>query len=132
MSDSLTYTFDHVHLFCSDLQAMERWFVAGMGAQLVRRRVAANGALAIDLRLGGVGIFLRGPAPGETPGKAEPSRLGTNHFGLVVQDLQAAVQELKRRGVEFESEPREISPRTRVAFARGPDEVRIELLQRGQ
>lgn len=129
MSEQLAYTFDHVHLYCTDLSTSERWFVDGMGAELVRRR-EVKGTPAADLRLAGVSILLREAWPGETLGAPGPSRFGTDHFGLQVLDLEATVRELKQRGVEFEIEPYEISPGLRIAFVRGPDAIRIELLQR--
>ncbi len=131
MSTPLSFVFDHVHIFCSNLDATERWFSEGMDAQLMRRRVAANGAKAVDLRLGGVGVFLRGLAPGEAPpAPTSSSGLGTNHFALVVSDIDSIVGELRRRGVEFESPPRKIGQGSQIAFVRGPDGVRIELIQR--
>lgn len=124
-----SFVFDHVHLFCTDVAATERWLVNGFGAELVRHR-EVKGAPAADLRLGGANIFLRGRQTGETLGEPGPSRYGTDHFGLVVPNLAEAVAELRKRGVEFEAEPKEISPGTHVAFARGPDQIRIEIIQR--
>ncbi len=129
MSESLNYTFDHVHVYCSDLAASERWFIEGMGAELVRRRVVKD-TPASDLRLGGMSILLRGAWPDEALGAAGPSRFGTDHLGLKVMDLAATAKELKRRGVEFEVEPYEISPGVHIAFVIGPDSLRIEVLQR--
>jgi catechol 2,3-dioxygenase-like lactoylglutathione lyase family enzyme len=129
MSEAPTYKFDHVHLYCSDLAASERWFLEGMGAELVRRRVVKN-TPATDLRLGGVSILLRGAWSEENLGPAGQSRFGTDHFGLLVENLEATAQELKRRGVEFEVEPYEISPGTHIAFVQGPDALRIEIVQR--
>jgi len=45
---------------------------------------------------------------------------------MTVEDLEKTVAELKRRGVEFETEPHEISPGTHIAFVLGPDMLRIE------
>jgi catechol 2,3-dioxygenase-like lactoylglutathione lyase family enzyme len=44
--------------------------------------------------------------------------------------MDATVVELKRRGVEFEMEPQPLDAVTRMAFVRGPDALRIELLER--
>ena len=38
--------------------------------------------------------------------------------------------DLKGKGADICVEPRTIRPGVRIAFVRGPDEVRIELLQR--
>ena len=131
MSHDPQYRFDHVHVYCSDLPATEGWFVEKMGAELIRRR-DPKPAPASDLRLGGAVLYLREQRPNETLGEGGASRFGTDHFGLAVDDLNATAAELKRRGVEFEVEPYEIRPGLRIAFVKGPDEVRIELLQKSQ
>jgi glyoxylase I family protein len=53
-----------------------------------------------------------------------------DHLGLRVDDLDAAVAELKRRGAQVIVEPKTIRPGVRIAFLQGPDDVRIELLER--
>jgi glyoxylase I family protein len=64
--------------------------------------------------------------------QATPARpAGCPHFGLEVQDLDAAVDELKQRGVEVR--PPSLSPRTgtRIAQAIGPGGINMELLEMG-
>ena len=56
---------------------------------------------------------------------------GLDHIGLKVADIDAAVAELKAKGVKFTMEPTTIRPGTRIAFLRAPENVSIELLQRG-
>ncbi len=126
----ISWKFDHVHVLCSDLAASEKWFIEGMGGELVRRRLVRGNATT-DIRMGGVLVFLRGRRPDESLGASGPSRFGTDHIGLMTDNLYEAAAELKRRGVEFEVEPYELSSGTHVAFVKGPDAVRIELLQRG-
>jgi hypothetical protein len=48
-----------------------------------------------------------------------------------VDNLQETAAELKRRGAEFVSEPRTVRPGLKIAFIRGPENIRIELLERG-
>jgi hypothetical protein len=47
-----------------------------------------------------------------------------------VDDLDATVAELKRRGAEFAVEPRTPGPGLKIAFLRAPENVRIEVLLR--
>src|SRR5258707_840886 len=37
MTAPLEYQFHHIHVFCSDLDATQRWFTDGVGAELVGR-----------------------------------------------------------------------------------------------
>ena len=128
MAAPLDYQFHHIHVFCSDLAATERWFTDGLGAELVERR-DSRGVPGVVLRLGGAQILLRPARAGENLAPAGARRFGADHFGLEVSDIDATVAELKRRGVFVEVEPWDFSPRARIAFIKGPDEVRIELVQ---
>jgi catechol 2,3-dioxygenase-like lactoylglutathione lyase family enzyme len=128
MAEALDYEFHHIHVFCSDLSATERWFVEGVGAELVERR-DSRGVPGVVLRLGGAQVLLRPVREGENLAEAGARRFGADHFGLRVADVDATVAELKRRGVFIEVEPWDFSPGSRIAFIKGPDEVRIELVQ---
>ena len=128
MAGELDFDFNHVHLFCSDLEASERWLVDGFGALVVERR-DSNGAPAVELRLAGTRVLLRSAREGEDLAPAGARHFGTDHWGLGVKDLDATAAELKRRGMFFEMEPRQFRPGVRIAFVRGPDDVRVELVE---
>ena len=64
--------------------------------------------------------------------QATPERpAGCPHFGLEVEHLDAAIEQLKGRGVQVR--PPSLSPRTgsRIAVAPGPGGINIELLEFG-
>ena len=128
MAAPFDYQFHHIHLFCSDLGSTERWFTEGLGAELVERR-DSRGVPGVVLRLGGAQVLLRPAREGENLAPAGARHFGTDHFGLEVSDVDATVAELERRGVFIEVAPWDFSPRSRIAFIKGPDEVRIELVQ---
>ena len=129
MSEAMQCRFDHVHFYCSDLAASERWFMQGLGAELLRR-VEARGITTTFLGLGGASILLAHGYPGEEPAPAGPPSYGTAHIGLDVDDLDATAAELRRRGVEFSIEPMQFRPGVRIAFIKGPDNIIIEVLER--
>jgi len=63
---------------------------------------------------------------------ATPDRpAGCPHFGLEVEHLDSAIEQLKGRGVQVQ--PPSVSPRTgsRIALASGPGGINIELLEFG-
>ena len=130
MAAPLEYEFHHIHIFCSDLAASERWFAEQLGAEVVERR-DSRGVPSVLLRLGGAPITLRPRREGENleAGLTVP-HFGADHFGLQVSDVDAAVEELRRRGVTIDVEPYDFTPGSRIAYVRGPDGVRIELVQR--
>jgi catechol 2,3-dioxygenase-like lactoylglutathione lyase family enzyme len=129
MAAPLEYEFHHIHIFCSDLAATERWFVELLGAELVERR-DSRGVPSALLRLGGAPLMLRPQREGEN--LAAPltvPHFGADHFGLAVADVDATIEELRRRGVTIDVEPYQFTPTSRIAYVRGPDGVRIEFVQ---
>src|ERR1700730_8522632 len=55
---------------------------------------------------------------------------GLEHIGLTVDDVDAAVEELRARGAEIAIGPLTRNPGLRLAFIRGPEGIMIELVQR--
>lgn len=128
MPTPLEYRFHHIHIVSSDAQVTERWLVTGVGAELVKR-YDSRGVLISMLRLGGSEILLREARKGEDLTRADAPHFGINHFGLEVGDVDATVVELRRRDVTIEVEPWDFRPGVRIAFIKGPDDIRVELLQ---
>jgi lactoylglutathione lyase len=128
--DGMKFGFDHVHLVGSDLDASERFYRDMFGAETIGRR-DASGAINLMMRLDGINLFIRTPRASEqVKGDGTDIRYTYDHFGVVVQDLSTAIEELRSKGVKVLQEPREVRPGTRVAFIEGPDHTRIEVLQR--
>lgn len=123
--------FDHIHLRSPDPEATARWFAEMLDAEVLRS--APHGQPRIDLKLGGLDIFIAPVPPGDATVGAPPRTpyQGLDHFGFAVPDLDAAVAALKAKGVEFTLEPKQMRPDLRIAFLRGPQGISIELLQRG-
>ena len=126
----MKFGFDHVHLVGSDLDASERFYRDMFGAETIGSR-DASGAINLMMRLDGINLFIRTPRPSEqVTADGTDIRYTYDHFGVVVQDLSAAIEELRSKGVKVLQEPREARPGTRFAFIEGPDHTRIEVLQR--
>ncbi len=124
------FTFEHIHLRSPDPEATAQFYERMFGAEVIRSTVA--GAPRIDLKLGGMDIFIAPVAPGADV--APPPRTpyqGLDHFGLHVRGIDTVVAELKAKGADITMEPNTIRPGLRIAFLRGPEGVSIELLERG-
>ena len=128
MAGPLDVTFDHIHIFCSDMEATARWFIEGLGAEDVGRP-ESRGVPSVRLKLGGANVYLRPARDDESLTPPDFQHFGTDHFGLRVADVDATVEELRRRGVFIQVEPWDFSPGSRIAYILGPDNVRIELVQ---
>ena len=124
------YTYDHIHLRTRNPQAVIDFYVKMFDARRVEF-VQSDGKARTDLDLNGFTIFIAEVAESANmPTAHESNYIGLDHMGLRVGDVDAAVAELKQRGARIIKEPVTIRPGVRIAFVQGPDNVRIELLQR--
>ena len=104
-----TYTYDHIHVRTKDPEGMANFFETMFNATVLRL-IQSDGVPRIDLDINGLAIFIAAVQPDD--------------------DIDGAVEDLRSKGAEIYTEPRTIRPGVRIAFVRGPDDVRIELLQR--
>jgi lactoylglutathione lyase len=124
------FSYDHIHLRSPNAEETAQWYERMFGATVIRS-VQSDGRSRIDLNLGGIAVFIaQVPQDGAVAQPPEPPYLGLEHIGLRVDGIDAAVAELKQKGVEFTVEPKTIRPGVRIAFLRGPQNVHIELLDR--
>ncbi len=128
--------FQHLHLICRNLLPMAAFWMEAFGAQLVERRKmgAADGAelmLSDDLRL-----FIRGAGPADVDAVDASEDISVrfssfDHVGYAVNDLRAALDILcKRQDVAVTRQPFQSGPNL-CAFIRGPEGLRVELVQSG-
>jgi lactoylglutathione lyase len=123
------YTWDHIHLRTPDPEATAQWFERMFGAQVVRTMQA--GKPRIDIKLGGANIFTAQVNPGDgVNGAPSTPYQGLDHFGLAVTGIDAIAADLKKKGVEFTTEPTVPRPGIKICFLRGPQGISIELLDR--
>lgn len=129
MTTAPTFRWDHLHLRSPDPDAAARYYVEVLGATH-RDRMESGDTLRVTVDLAGLPLFIDriGPERGAPP---EPPFRGLEHLGLLVEDLDATVATLEARGADVVVRPHAPRPGLRIAFLRGPDAVRIELLQRG-
>jgi lactoylglutathione lyase len=131
----IDYRPDHIHLLASDVNDVAQWYHDKLGAEIVRSR-QSDGQERTDLRIGELQIYL---SDGEVMkkwlgGALGPPRtvahMGLDHFGLGVDDVDAAIDDLRGRGVDVTFGPTTIRPGCRAAYIAAPDGVEIEIVQR--
>ena len=99
------------------------------GATRTSVREMDGGRHAVNLDLNGTVILVASQGEGATvPGEPQS---GLEHFGLRTDDITAAVAELSANGVEIVQDVTELgrSGKLKIAFVRGPENVKIELLE---
>jgi len=124
------FTWEHIHLRSPDPVTTAQWYEDKLGAEVIRTP-QPDGSTRIDLNLGGQPVFIAQADPAKTGASPQTPYMGLDHFGMTVQDIDSAVAELKRKGVVFTMEPKTIRPGVRIAFLAAPQNVSIELIQRG-
>lgn len=117
----------HTMVRVTDVEASLRFYCEGLGLREVRRKASEAGRFTL--------IFLAAPenpeAEVELTHNWDPEvYTGGRNFGHLayeVDDLYAACQRLLDLGVVINRPPRD----GRMAFVRSPDQISIELLQKG-
>jgi catechol 2,3-dioxygenase-like lactoylglutathione lyase family enzyme len=129
------YRYDHVHLRSPDPEAAARYFETMFGAEVVRGTYAEGtfypGQPRVSVKLGGQTVLIAPPHHDEPTG-AQPRfpYFGLEHIALTVDDIDAAVADLRAKGADIAVGPMDYSAGTRLAFIRGPEGVMIEIVQR--
>ncbi|MBS0638499.1 MAG: VOC family protein [Proteobacteria bacterium] len=124
------FTWEHIHLRSPDPEATAIWYQDKLGAEVVRTP-QKDGSTRIDLNLSGQKVFIAKAEAGKAADAPSSPYMGLDHFGMTVDDIQAAVKELKAKGVPFTMDPTTIRPGVTIAFLTAPENVSIELIQRG-
>ena len=123
------FRWDHLHLRSPDPEATAQYYIDVFGATPVNK-VEVGETVRMIVSLAGLNLFIE-QVPPATPAPPQPPHLGLEHIGLAVTNMDAVCADLKGRGAEFVVEPHSPRPGLRIAFVRAPDNVDIELLERG-
>lgn len=125
----LRMRFLHSMLRVRDLDGALRFFVDHLGLREVRRTEHEAGRFTL--------VFLSTGAEGDAAqieltynwDQKEPYTGGRNfgHLAFEVDDIYALCDKLQREGVAILRPPRD----GRMAFVRSPDQISVELLQKG-
>ena len=126
LQDPQNEGFHQVHLSAVDPAETLDWYREALGGTPAKFKGREDA-----LRFGDVWLFAS-PHPDGTP--APTRSRAVSHIAFDVPDLGRAEPKMRRSGVDFESEP-ETPPNARSpakrAFVRGPDNVRIAIVESG-
>jgi hypothetical protein len=121
----IEFKWDHLQLCSSNAEATAAWFERCLHAEIVRRPGR------VDLRLGDINLFITQLKEEPAPRPADGARMqGIDHFGVVVDDLDAAFAHLTRCDAEIVEPIKPIRPGVRACFVRSPGDIVVEVLER--
>ena len=124
----MPYSLEHIALRCRDLEATIAWFGRMFGARVLLRRNQPDKTIAY-LAIGETMLEIMSMGQAHEP--VDPrAYYGVHHFGIKVDDFEAAYRDLKAKGAEFLGEPFEVIPGIRLVFLREPNGAVIELARR--
>ncbi len=129
----MKYAINHVHIRSSDPHASASWYEKHFGAKIISDREVMPGTVTVSMDVGGpvrLNISSQSDGSPDTRAVAELNRLGLEHFGFDVEDLEAELDRLEKAAVRIVLPLTEVVGGARLAYIEGPDDVLIELVQR--
>ena len=90
------------------------------------------GTITIGMEVGGptrLNVSSKPAGSSDEPAVAELNRLGLEHFGFHVDDLEAELAKFEADGIRVVLPLTEVVGGTKLAYIEGPDDVLIELVQ---
>lgn len=120
----IEFKWDHLQLCSANAEATAAWFARCLNAEIVRRPGR------VDLRIGGIDLFITSLASTQTGRPHRERKEGIDHFGVVVDDLDAAFEHLLRCDAEIVEPVKQVRPGVRACFVRSPGDILVEILER--
>ena len=128
----MPYSINHVHIRSADPHASAAWYEEHFGVKLLSSREVMPGTITVSMDAGGpvrLNISSKPAGSSDARAVAELNRLGLEHFGFDVEDIDADISRLEAAGVRVVLPITDVPGGTRLAYIEGPDDVLIELVQ---
>ena len=129
----MAYAINHVHIRSADPHASAAWYVEHFGAKVLSAREVMPGTITVSMDAGGpvrLNISSKPDGSSNERAAAELNKLGLEHFGFDVDDIDGDMARFEAAGVRIILPITEVPGGTRLAYIEGPDDVLIELVQR--
>ncbi|MCE2457774.1 MAG: VOC family protein [Dehalococcoidia bacterium] len=128
----MPYLINHVHIRSADPSASADWYAEHFGATKVSEREVMPGTVTISMDMGSpvrLNISSQVAGSSDERASAELNRLGLEHFGFDVEDIESDIDRLSAAGVRVVLPITEVAGGAKLAYIEGPDDVLIELVQ---
>lgn len=122
-----TYRIEHVHHETSNVATTSQFYKDAFGAIPEHEpRVDENGVTWARLMLAGLRLVI---TDRQASAIGEDRNQGLDHLAVGTDDFEGTVRQLRAQGIEFWLEPKRPAPGQGIAFIKGPDNTKIELLE---
>lgn len=120
-----TYSLNHVHHESTDVHAAADWYVKLFDAT-ADEPFERGGATWLRVHIGEVTVTI---TDREFAAMELGRYQGLDHFGLDTDDFDATLERIEAAGVDIWAGPLEAEG-MRIVFINGPDNVKIELMEK--
>ena len=125
-----SYWYDHIHLISPDPLKTAEFYERMFNAKRVSVTERGAGRVSVELDLNGSRVLVMSRrVQSETAPSSPEAGDGLEHFGIRTDNLEAAVADLKAKGVQFKEEIRDIGSGIKISFLWAPENVLVELLE---
>lgn len=118
---------EHVAICAEDTEKLAQWYVDTLGFEVCYKNAKTPPTLFVK-QPGGSMIEIM-PAKGPRP-QRDDTDAGLAHLAIAVGDFDAALKDLKGKGVTFDSDPKEASGGVKVVFFRDIEGNLIQAIYR--
>ncbi len=128
----MEYRINHVHIRAADPRATAAWYEKHFNARIVSERTVMPNTITIGMEMGGqcrLNVSSKPPGTSDQRAVAELNRLGLEHFGFDVEDIEAEMERLTAAGIHTVLPITDTPTGSRLSYIEGPDDVLIELVQ---
>ncbi|MGW4244660.1 SMU1112c/YaeR family gloxylase I-like metalloprotein [Nocardia sp. NPDC004722] len=120
----------HVAIIASDYERSKAFYTEVLGLRVIAEHYRAERrSYKLDLGLPDGGQVELFSFPSPPPRPSRPEAAGLRHLAFAVADVEAALAELRGRGVEVEEMRVDEYTGKRFAFFADPDDLPIELYE---
>lgn len=127
----MLHAIHHIHLKAPDCRRTAEWYVAAFAFVIEDDAIRPTGDRFIRCRsLAGLTVNISEARPGEQMNRSDPdAHWGLEHFGFEVYDIHAEITRLEKLGATLIEGPTMARTGRHIAFLRGPDDIRLELVE---
>jgi len=128
----MLYRINHIHLKSPDPRKTAEWYVTAFNFKIVNDSTRVFGDRFVRCTSeDGFAVNISGARTNEKMGQGDANaHYGLEHFGFDSEDLEADIARLKELGATLLEGPIQNPNGPRIAFLKGPDDTRLELVER--
>ena len=124
------FVVNHIHLRSPEPHKTVQWYVDVFGAEYLGEGAGLAGSTTIRMDIAGTRINVSSePGDESLPDGSSENHYGLDHFGFDVEDIEAAMEHVQSHGAEVLLPITRMESGSLISYVKGPDNVRIELVQ---